>query len=122
MTFRQDPGSNVSFENDQFQANLDVKQFQPEEIMVKICGSNVVTVDGKHEEKQDEHGFISRHFTRRYVIPKHYDMDKVESKLSSTGILTITAPKIDESSVEYRNIQIIQTETEKHTTRTEWNN
>nr|AHE77372.1 small heat shock protein [Lissorhoptrus oryzophilus] len=108
-TGAQDTGSTVSFNKDKFQANLDVQQFKPEEITVKLTGDNVLTIEGKHEEKQDEHGFISRHFTRRYVLPKNCDMDKIESRLSSDGVLTITAPTVEKMEVEHKSIPITQT-------------
>jgi len=105
----QDVGSTVSYEQDRFQANLDVQQFKPEEISVKVTGNNVLTIEGKHEEKQDEHGFISRQFVRRYVLPKNYDMSKIESKLSSDGVLSITAPTVEKMEVEHKKIPITQT-------------
>ncbi|KAL1502294.1 hypothetical protein ABEB36_007460 [Hypothenemus hampei] len=105
----QDVGSTVSFGKDKFQANLDVQQFKPEEISVKITGDNILTVEGKHEEKKDEHGYISRHFVRRYVLPKNYDIGKVESKLSSDGVLTITAPPTTTTEVEHKTIPVTQT-------------
>ena len=52
-----------------------------------------VVVEGKHEERADDHGYISRHFVRRYVLPEHYNMEQLNSSLSSDGVLTITAPK-----------------------------
>ncbi|KAL1502290.1 hypothetical protein ABEB36_007456 [Hypothenemus hampei] len=104
-----DTGSTVSFDKDKFQANLDVQQFKPEEITVKLTGDNVLTIEGKHEEKQDEHGFISRHFVRRYVLPKNCNMAKIESKLSSDGVLTITAPTVEKMEVEHKKIPITQT-------------
>ena len=45
---------------------------------------------GKHEEKQDEHGYVARHFTRKYSLPQNYKADSVTSTLSSDGILTIS--------------------------------
>lgn len=71
---------------------LDVQQFAPEEITVKATNNSVV-VEGKHEEKQDEHGYISRQFTRRYILPPGYEVADLASSLSSDGVLTITAPK-----------------------------
>jgi crystallin alpha B len=68
-----------------------------------------VTVEGKHEEKEDEHGYISRHFVRKYVLPKTHDVNKIESKLSIDGVFTITAPKIVTESTDCRDIPIIQT-------------
>lgn len=87
----QQLGSTVA-DKDKFQINLDVQQFTPNEITVKTV-DNTIVVEGKHEEKQDEHGFISRHFVRRYVLSDEHDPKNVLSSLSSDGVLTITAPK-----------------------------
>ncbi|KAJ8933262.1 hypothetical protein NQ314_014128 [Rhamnusium bicolor] len=106
---QQDSGSTVSIADDKFQANLDVQQFKPEEISVKITGGNTITIEGKHEEKSDEHGQIYRHFIRRYVLPKDCDMNQIESKLSSDGVLTIYAPRTDTTAIEQKNVPIIQT-------------
>ncbi|KAJ8916236.1 hypothetical protein NQ315_016375 [Exocentrus adspersus] len=105
----QDTGSTVSFDKDKFQANLDVQQFKPEEIKVKVTGDNTITIEGKHEEKEDEHGQIYRHFVRKYVLPKNCDIGKVESKLSSDGVLTITAPRVEAMEVEHKSIPVQQT-------------
>lgn len=71
---------------------MDVQQFAPNEITVKVTEGTVI-VEGKHEEKQDEHGFISRHFVRRYTLPKDVDVNNVVSSLSSDGVLTVSVPK-----------------------------
>nr|AIU47035.1 heat shock protein [Phenacoccus solenopsis] len=84
--------SSVSNQKDQFKVNLDVQQFKPEEINVKVV-DNYVVVEGKHEEKQDKHGFISRQFTRRYRLPENVQQEKITSTISSDGILSIVAPK-----------------------------
>jgi crystallin alpha B len=86
--------STVKADKDKFQVILDVQQFKPEEINVKVADKYVV-VEGKHEEKPDEHGIISRHFVRKYVIPEACDVEQVSSSLSSDGVLTITAPRKD---------------------------
>jgi crystallin alpha B len=75
-----------------FQVNLDVQQFKPDELTVKTVNDYVV-IEGKHEERKDEHGFISRQFQRRYKLPSDIDPDTVVSQLSSDGVLTISAPK-----------------------------
>lgn len=105
----QDAGSTVSVDKDKFQVNLDVQHFSPEEITVKATGENTITVEGKHGEKLDEHGFITRHFIRKYVIPDGHDVNKAVSSLSSDGVLTITAPKVVENGIEERSIPITQT-------------
>lgn len=88
----QDVGSTIKSDKDKFQVNLDVQHFAPEEVTVKVI-DNYVVVEGEHEERKDEHGFISRQFKRRYAIPEDCNPEAVESKLSSDGVLTITAPK-----------------------------
>ncbi|XP_043517143.1 protein lethal(2)essential for life-like [Frieseomelitta varia] len=92
-----------------FQVILDVQQFSPEEITVKTVGNDVI-VEAKHEERQDEHGFVSRHFVRRYVLPPSHDVINITSSLSSDGVLTITAPKKEETpSGTERVIEITKT-------------
>ncbi|XP_067009298.2 protein lethal(2)essential for life-like [Anabrus simplex] len=84
--------SNVQYDKDSFKVNLGVQQFKPEEITVKTVGNSVI-LEGKHEERKDENGYISRQFQRRYTLPKNVDPNAVTSKLSSDGILTIEGPR-----------------------------
>ncbi|KYM86572.1 Protein lethal(2)essential for life [Atta colombica] len=101
--------STVKADKDKFQVMLDVQQFKPEEINVKVVDKFVI-VEAKHEEKQDEHGWISRQFVRKYMIPEQCDIDQVSSSLSSDGMLSITAPRKDKpkSQIE-RTIKIQHT-------------
>lgn len=89
----QGVGSTIKSDKDKFQVNLDVQHFAPEDISVKTSDGFVI-IEGKHEEKQDQHGYISRQFTRRYALPEGCKPDTVESRLSSDGVLSIIAPKI----------------------------
>jgi HSP20 family molecular chaperone IbpA len=91
---------------DGFQVCVDVHQFAPNEISVKTLDNSVV-IEGKHEEKQDDHGFVSRHFVRRYVLPKDYDVQQVVSTLSSDGVLTVKAPPPTPKEVQGRE-RVIQ--------------
>ncbi|XP_023219553.1 alpha-crystallin A chain-like [Centruroides sculpturatus] len=84
--------SEVVNTRNKFRVMTDVSHFSPEEITVKTV-DNYVVVHGKHEEKMDQHGFVSREFTRRYAIPEDVDPEKVSSFLSSDGVLTVEAPK-----------------------------
>ncbi|KAJ1530758.1 hypothetical protein ONE63_005612 [Megalurothrips usitatus] len=84
--------SHLADDKDAMRINLDVNQFKPEELSVKVADGFVV-VEGEHEERQDEHGFISRSFSRRYKLPDGVDPDAVSSTLSTDGVLVVTAPK-----------------------------
>lgn len=72
--------------------SLDVSHFKPEELSIKTVCRKVI-IHGKHEEKQDEHGFIQREFRRTYVLPNDVDPDMVKSTLTADGVLAIVAPK-----------------------------
>ncbi|CAG0894971.1 unnamed protein product [Cyprideis torosa] len=85
-------GARVTNKSDKFQVCMDVRGFQPNELKVKVH-DKVITVEGKHEEREDEHGFITREFKRRYVIPDGVVTEQVTSSISQDGILTINAPK-----------------------------
>lgn len=105
----RDLGSSIKADTDKYQISLDVQQFAPDEISVKTADGYIV-VEGKHEEKKDEHGYISRQFTRRYALPEGTIPESVESKLSSDGVLTISAPrKVPEGVKGERNVPIVQT-------------
>ncbi|CAG9570200.1 unnamed protein product [Danaus chrysippus] len=104
----RDVGSTIKSDKDKFQVNLDVQHFKPEEITVKTADGYIV-VEGKHEEKKDEHGFISRQFTRRYALPEGCNPDTVESRLSSDGVLSVIAPKVASVSKNERSVPIAQT-------------
>ncbi|XP_068624846.1 protein lethal(2)essential for life-like [Battus philenor] len=105
----RDFGSSIKADADKLQINLDVQHFAPEEITVKTADGYVV-VEGKHEEKKDEHGFVSRQFVRKYALPEGSLPETVESKLSSDGVLSITIPrKVPESIKGERKVPITQT-------------
>ena len=87
----QELGS-VKDSKDNFEVNLDCGHFKPEEITCKLVDNSLV-VEAKHEERSDEHGYISRQFKRRYVLPENIELEKLESKLGVDGILSIKAPK-----------------------------
>lgn len=93
--------------SDDFTISVDVQHFAPEEINVKVV-DNFLEVEAKHEERPDEHGYISRYFKRKYPLPENYNSENIVSKLSSDGVLTIRAPKIQKGPQE-RLIPIIQT-------------
>ncbi|XP_049938536.1 protein lethal(2)essential for life-like [Schistocerca serialis cubense] len=93
-----------------FEVSLDVQQFRPDEISVKKIDDFIV-VEGKHDERKDGHGYVSRQFTRRYRLPDDIEVDQMVSKLSSDGVLTITAPKktLPPSESRERIVPIVHT-------------
>ncbi|KAL2085525.1 hypothetical protein ACEWY4_018845 [Coilia grayii] len=106
--------SEIRSDKDRFVINLDVKHFSPEELTVRV-NQDLVEVHGKHEERQvrprglafseDEHGYVSREFFRKYRIPAGVDAGTFTSSLSSDGVLSISAPR-NPMDIPERNIPI----------------
>ncbi|ODM92109.1 Alpha-crystallin B chain [Orchesella cincta] len=90
---------------DRFEIKMDVQQFAPEELDVKMV-ENCLVVEGKHEEKQDEHGYISRHFVRRYKLPEDVKPETITCNLSSDGVLFMSAPRMIEQKLTERAVPI----------------
>ena len=84
--------STVKNDPNQFQVLLDVSQFDASEVEVKTVDYEVI-IHAKHDEKEDEHGKISREFTRRIMLPLGVDPLQVTALYDSKGILAIRAHK-----------------------------
>lgn len=104
---------NLHIGKDGFQACVDVHHFKPNEVIVKTV-DNTVIIEGKHEERDDGHGSVERHFVRKYALPKDYDMATVHSSLSSDGVLTIKAAPPAIASKGERHVPITHTTMPAH--------
>merc|ERR1719158_2320984 len=86
---------------------LDTAGYKPDELKVE-AGKGVITVMGKHEEK-DEAGQVrvSRQFCREYMVPQGCREEEVVSSLSKDGVLVVTAPRHKDGRKEgRRNVHI----------------
>lgn len=105
----------MHLEKDRYVFFVDVKHFSPDELSVNVS-DEFITIHGKHEDRQvrgtservnrtglgdftndyfcfqDDHGFVSREFLRKYRLPSGVSGADVTSSLSYDGVLTITAP------------------------------
>ncbi|XP_002932983.1 heat shock protein beta-2 [Xenopus tropicalis] len=84
--------SEINRNEHKFQVFLDVCHFLPDEISVHTM-DNLLEVSAKHPQKIDSHGFVSRSFNRKYILPLDVDPLLVKAKLSHDGILSIEAPR-----------------------------
>ncbi|CAK6959804.1 heat shock protein beta-8 [Scomber scombrus] len=69
---------------------VNVHSFKPEELNVKTR-DGFVEVSGKHEEKQEEGGIVTKNFTKKIQIPIDVDPLTVFASLSPEGVLIIEA-------------------------------
>lgn len=106
-SLRWDGEENLSNPKDGFQVALNVENFKPEEVSVKVV-DNTLIVEAKHEERsEDKESYVSRQFSRRYILPDEYNIKDVVSTLSADGILTVKVPPkhLDEQNARQINIQ-----------------
>lgn len=93
---------------DGFEVALNVKNFKPEEVSVKVADNNVI-IEAKHDERSEDGSFVSRHFSRRYAVPEDCSIKDIASTLSADGILTIRAPPKEIDTKNARKIHIQHT-------------
>uniref|UniRef100_A0A6J0TJU2 Heat shock protein beta-2 isoform X1 n=1 Tax=Pogona vitticeps TaxID=103695 RepID=A0A6J0TJU2_9SAUR len=84
--------SEVTLNDHKFQVFLDVCHFTPDEIAVRTV-DNLLEVTAQHPQKADRHGFISREFTRTYILPLDADPLLVKATVTHDGILCLEAPR-----------------------------
>ncbi|KAK3728445.1 hypothetical protein RRG08_017246 [Elysia crispata] len=89
-------GSQVENADKEFRIRLDLSHYKPEEIKINM-DSHKVTVHAKHEERQDNHGFVTREMTRTYKLPKDVDLKSASSTMNANGTLSI---KLSKTAVE----------------------
>jgi len=70
-------------EGDEYKLVLNMQQYSPEEITIKLNG-NELLVEANHAGEE---------FKQTHVIPEYVDLDLMSSSFSSDGILVIKAPK-----------------------------
>jgi len=85
--------TNHSTSMNDFEVRFDVAQFKPEELTVKTV-DNFIVLEGVHEEREDDNGFVSRQFTRRIPIPAGIDAGGIKCSFTAGGQLVISAPKL----------------------------
>ncbi|GMS84996.1 hypothetical protein PENTCL1PPCAC_7171 [Pristionchus entomophagus] len=90
--------------NEKFSLTVDVSQFKPNELEVNVTGREL-SISGKHEQRADEHGSISRSFNRKYSLPEDVDLESIRSKIVD-GKLMIEATKVGISLSATRSITI----------------
>jgi len=83
---------------DTFKVTLDVRNYEPDEISLKVEGDKLL-VKGK-SYKENEFGFETSEFERAYPIPSGVDVKGFQSKINNEGQLEIEAPKIKQEKLQ----------------------
>ncbi|XP_062874353.1 titin [Trichomycterus rosablanca] len=86
--------SEVTTQQCKWRVSLDVNHFAPSEITIRTHDGFLV-VGGTHDERQDEHGYISRSFVRKYKLPDGIEATSIHSFITGDGVLTVEVPLPD---------------------------
>nr|QOV08711.1 HSP21 [Macrobrachium nipponense] len=92
---REDQASTIVSDDRTHKVVVDVQDFMEGDIKVKVLGEKEVVVEGQGNGSPGEGSFSSRRFCRRFTFPSSVNMADVTSVLSSDGVLTIEAPKME---------------------------
>ncbi|XP_045118937.1 protein lethal(2)essential for life-like [Portunus trituberculatus] len=83
----------ITEKDGKFQAVMDVKDFSPSDLQVRVVEDRVV-VEGKYIKKsEDGSSMSSKSFYKEFTMPNTADIDAVSTALSKDGVLTVRAPK-----------------------------
>ncbi|NXK89246.1 HSPB3 protein, partial [Formicarius rufipectus] len=82
------PKTGQEEENTRFQVLLDVVQFRPEDIIIQTF-EGWLLIKAQHGPRMDEHGFISRSFTRQYKLPDGVENKDLSALFCHDGILVV---------------------------------
>ncbi|XP_068207108.1 protein lethal(2)essential for life-like [Palaemon carinicauda] len=83
----------ISEKDGKFAAVMDVKDFNPNDLQVRVVDDRVV-VEGKYEKKSEDGSSMSaKSFYKEFTLPQMANIDLVSTALSKDGVLTINAPK-----------------------------
>jgi len=83
----------VTEKDGRFNCVMDVKDFNPNQLQVKVVEDRVV-VEGKYEKKSEDGSSVeSKSFFKEFNLPASANLDLVSTALSKDGVLTVRAPK-----------------------------
>ncbi|XP_072461738.1 heat shock protein beta-3 [Notamacropus eugenii] len=71
-----------------FQVLLDVVQFLPEDVIIQTF-EGWLLIKAQHGTRMDEHGFVSRSFTRQYKLPDGVENKDLSALFCHDGILVV---------------------------------
>merc|ERR1712213_204319 len=70
-------------EGDEYKLALNMQQYSPEDITIKLNGQELTVEAASHGEK----------FKQKHIIPDNINLDEMSSSFSSDGVLVVKAPK-----------------------------
>merc|ERR1712029_517055 len=110
------PKAKVTYDQHKFEVEFNVTEYLPEELSIKTEG-DVLIVLAKHETKAEGgHSYVSKQFEQRFSLPSGVKPEKIASKLSKDGFLTVTAPRENLAISAYKKKGALENNNNKNNT------
>ena len=101
--------SKIEHDDKTYKIHVDVKNFSPEDLVIKTVDDCVI-VEANHEEKtNDGRTYSNKSFSQSFNLPWGTDPESVTSALSKDGVLTISAPITNansNNSLKYSELEL----------------
>ncbi|XP_013793689.1 heat shock protein beta-11-like [Limulus polyphemus] len=88
---RNVPVETAGDENRQYKLELDLSDFNPEEIKITVK-DNLLTVQARQDVKKPDGSRFLREYNHEYTLPEEVNPEAVRSQLNPDGTLIIEAP------------------------------
>eukprot|EP00096_Caligus_rogercresseyi_P013477 TRINITY_DN611_c0_g1_i2.p1 TRINITY_DN611_c0_g1~~TRINITY_DN611_c0_g1_i2.p1 ORF type:complete len:481 (-),score=170.90 TRINITY_DN611_c0_g1_i2:1016-2458(-) len=98
------PQPKINYEDDKVTISLDCHKYRPEELDVKVEGSNIIVL--AKQEIKEAGGTRKRVFEQSFSLPSGVKPENISSNLTKEGYLIISAPRGNTSaSISSQNIE-----------------
>ncbi|XP_038046842.1 heat shock protein beta-2-like [Patiria miniata] len=108
--------SRVECDEHRFTVTLDVSQYRPEDVEVKVK-DNKLTVHAEQREGHTATGYVQREYYRQYTLPEDVDISLVKCYLSEKKVLTVEIPRVPLTDTRERQIPIMMIDGNQNATR-----
>ena len=88
--------ASMTLKNGRFSIELDIQDFEPEDIDIKVQGGEIILV-GRREVKRGSSTSV-RQFNQKFALPSGIDVSKLSTDVNSEGTLIISAPQLEDNS------------------------
>ena len=86
----------MTLKNGMFSIELDIQDFEPDDIDIKVQGGDMVLV-GRREIKRGSSTSV-RQFNQKFALPTGIDVSKLSTDVTSEGTLIISAPQLQDDT------------------------
>ncbi|XP_022080653.1 heat shock protein beta-2-like [Acanthaster planci] len=107
--------SRVECDEHRFMVTLDVSEYRPEDVEVKVK-DNKLTVHAEQREGNTATGYVQREYYRQYTLPEDVDISRVKCYLSEKKILTVEIPRVPLTDTRERQIPIMMMDGNRNAT------